>query len=112
MAVALLQLKGPVLSFAAEGAWQDQGSSALKEFLQETKDLWPEIAIVSAVEIADGADELSVSCEHAAGHKCARCWQWKEDVGSNTQYADLCARCAEVLEKEHIQVDGEEKADA
>ncbi|WP_428039472.1 isoleucine--tRNA ligase [Candidatus Avelusimicrobium fimicolum] len=181
IAVTLLQLMAPVLSFTAEEAWQELRKTALgrelpqsiflsnmpanaslipdvkleekwnkirrvretvqkvledsrqkgvigssleakvifktskpemKAFLQETKDLWPEIAIVSAVEIADGEDELSVSCEHASGHKCARCWQWKEDVGSNTQYADLCARCAEVLEKEHIQVDGEEKADA
>jgi isoleucyl-tRNA synthetase len=77
----------------------------MKAFLEETKNLWPEIAIVSAVEIADGTDTLTVEAVHASGVKCARCWQWREDVGSDAKHGDICARCAEVLAKEGLVVE-------
>ena len=82
----------------------------MKAFLEETKALWPEIAIVSAVDVQDGAGELDIEAVHAPGVKCPRCWQWKEDVGSNPKHADLCARCAAVLEKEGLTVQEEEPA--
>ena len=85
---------------------------AVKAFLEETKTLWPEIAIVSDVEIADGEEELTVSAEHAAGQKCARCWQWKQDVGAEAAHPDLCARCACVLDKEGFVIEEEEKVGA
>ncbi|MDR0291626.1 MAG: isoleucine--tRNA ligase [Elusimicrobium sp.] len=76
------------------------------KFLEENKALWAEIAIVSAVEIVNaGGDELVVVVEHAHGAKCPRCWQWKEDIGSNAKHADICARCAGVLETEGIKID-------
>ena len=77
----------------------------MKAFLEETKNLWPEIAIVSAVEITDGTDTLTVEAVHASGVKCARCWQWREDVGSDAKHGDICARCAEVLAKEGLVVE-------
>ena len=76
-----------------------------KSFLEETKDLWPEIAIVSQVEIKDGKDPLFVEVTHADGHKCARCWQWKPEVGTLQPHHDICARCAGVLEKENMTVE-------
>ncbi len=76
-----------------------------KAFLDETKDLWPEIAIVSQVEIKDGKDPLFVEVTHADGHKCARCWQWKSEVGTLQPHNDICARCAGVLKKENLQVE-------
>ena len=82
----------------------------MKAFLEETKNLWPEIAIVSAVDVQDGAGELDVEAVHASGEKCPRCWQWKEDIGSNPKHADLCARCAAVMEKEGLTVAQEETA--
>ena len=72
-----------------------------KVFLEETKDLWPEIAIVSQVEIKDGKDPLLVEIVHATGQKCARCWQWKDEVGT-LENADICKRCADVLAHEDI----------
>ena len=77
-----------------------------KAFLTATKDLWPEIAIVSGVEIADGKDELTVTVSHADGQKCARCWQWKKEVGT-LKHTDLCARCEGVLEKEGFCIEDE-----
>ena len=74
--------------------------------------MWPEIAIVSAVEVRNGDEPLTVTAEHASGVKCARCWQWKEDVGADPKHADICARCAEVLEKEGLTVEEGEKVSA
>ena len=79
--------------------------AATKAFLDETKDLWPEIAIVSQVEIKDGKDPLFVEVTHAEGQKCARCWQWKPEVGTLQPHHDICARCAGVLEKENMTVE-------
>ena len=75
-----------------------------RAFLEETQALWPEIAIVSQVEIKDGKDPLFVEIVHATGHKCARCWQWKDEVGTLGE-GDLCRRCAEVLARENISAE-------
>lgn len=181
IAVTLLQLVAPVLSFTAEEAWQELRKTALgrnlpqsvflsnmpanaslvpdvklenkwnrireirervqktleearqkgtigssleaqvvfktsdaetKSFLQQTQDIWPEIAIVSAVEIADGTEPLSVEVVHAPGTKCARCWQWKTDVGTHPVHNDVCGRCAQVMEKEGFTVESDEKVGA
>ncbi|MDR0734220.1 MAG: isoleucine--tRNA ligase [Elusimicrobiota bacterium] len=73
-----------------------------KEFLKATLPLWPEAAIISRAEVSaeDGKEPLEIKVSHAPGSKCPRCWQWKEDIGSNKNYPDICARCASVLEME------------
>ncbi|MCR5504858.1 MAG: class I tRNA ligase family protein, partial [Elusimicrobiaceae bacterium] len=72
-----------------------------KEFLRQTLKFWCEVAIVSQVEIAEEEteDELSIKVVHALGQKCARCWQWHEDLGQNPEYLDLCPRCTKVIEE-------------
>lgn len=77
-----------------------------KAFLQATLELWPEIAIVSAAHVQDGNEKLTVQVEHAAGCKCARCWQWKPEVGT-LSHTDLCARCERVLAQEGLTVEDE-----
>ena len=77
----------------------------MKEFLNSTLNLWPEAAIISQVALADGpADRLDIVVEHAEGSKCPSCWQWKQDIGKDSKYPDLCAHCAKVLEEEKISV--------
>ena len=76
-----------------------------KAFLQENASLWSEIFIVSCVEITDGSMPLEVAVEHAEGQKCARCWQWKKEVGAEGRaHSDLCDRCVEVLQREGLSV--------
>ena len=55
-------------------------------------------------EIKDGTEPLSVEVAHARGTKCARCWQWKEDVGTHA-HNDICGRCEEVLAREGMTVE-------
>ena len=81
-----------------------------KQFLTDNAALWPEIFIVSEVEIAEGTQPFEVLVTHAKGQKCARCWQWKPEVGvTGRKHNDLCDRCSEVLEREGICVPEEEK---
>ena len=72
-----------------------------KEFLRQTLNFWPEVAIVSQVEVSgEETDQpLEIKVLHALGAKCARCWQWHEDLGQNPLYPDLCPRCTKVIEE-------------
>ena len=40
---------------------------------------------------------LSVRVERAAGQKCARCWIYSEELGSNPDHPELCPRCTAVM---------------
>jgi isoleucyl-tRNA synthetase len=71
----------------------------LGAFIKDTLPLWPAVAIVSKASLSTGDDTLEVAVEHASGEKCPRCWQWKEDIGSSAAQPQVCARCAEVLER-------------
>ena len=62
---------------------------------------------MSVVEVKEGTDPLFVEIVHAKGSKCARCWQWKEDVGTHA-HTDICGRCSEVLEREGLTVEEDE----
>lgn len=80
-----------------------------KAFLQENASLWSEIFIVSCVEVLAGALPLEITVEHAEGQKCARCWQWKKEVGTEGRaHSDLCDRCEEVLQREGLSVPEEQ----
>ena len=70
---------------------------ASPERVQETLaarggDALAEMFIVSAVELAAGADAITVTVERADGEKCPRCWNLRE-LGSD----GLCARCSAVV---------------
>ena len=36
--------------------------------------------------------------ERAGGVKCDRCWRYTDDIGQNTAYPSVCARCSEALD--------------
>ncbi len=60
-----------------------------------------EVAKVNA-EVPEKAikfDNMSVLVEHAAGETCQRCRAIKEDVGSHEKLANLCHRCATIVEE-------------
>ena len=67
---------------------------------------------MSQVEMKEGKEPLFVEVTHADGHKCARCWQWKQEVGSLASHADICQRCADVLSTENMTVEETEPVNA
>ncbi|MDL2272889.1 hypothetical protein LJC23_07670, partial [Desulfovibrio sp. OttesenSCG-928-I05] len=42
---------------------------------------------------------LAISVRHADGEKCARCWIYSTELGTDPAYPDTCPRCTEVLKK-------------
>ena len=65
--------------------------------------------IVSAVSLAplaeapadatrsEDTDDVAVSVAKAQGDKCARCWIYDPDLGSDANFPGACPRCTEVL---------------
>ena len=76
----------------------------LAELLDRYAPLLAELFIVSQVAIAPGPlpesallPGLGIAVAAAAGEKCARCWNYRLDVGSVAAFPGACGRCADVL---------------
>jgi isoleucyl-tRNA synthetase len=87
-------------------------TGALGELLAARRALLAEILIVSQVELeppgALGAPStlagLEITAERAHGEKCARCWIYRLDVGSDRRMPTLCGRCAAVVASAGVPV--------
>jgi isoleucyl-tRNA synthetase len=60
--------------------------------------------IVSAVTLGksasgNGAGNVTVQVEKAAGRKCDRCWNYSTHVGEDPVYPKVCERCSAVLKE-------------
>lgn len=79
------------------------------DFLKSIEESLPNIFIVSQVSVEklpDLQDEaysseefpgLKAVIKKARGLKCERCWIYTEDVGSDPDHPEVCARCAQEL---------------
>ena len=56
------------------------------------------LCIVSEVKLQKAVGETVVSAQKSSYEKCQRCWNYWPSVSSNSQYPDICLRCANVLE--------------
>ncbi|MGH7894575.1 MAG: class I tRNA ligase family protein, partial [Candidatus Binatia bacterium] len=80
-------------------------AGSLGELLASRGPMLPEILIVSQVELQAAGTlaspslvaDLEVAAERAGGEKCARCWNYRIDVGSDRRLPMLCGRCARVV---------------
>jgi len=78
------------------------------QYFSSFKDTLASIFIVSQVELKQVPSVVSGLSEYfsqtevvihpADGVKCARCWNWRTDVGTNKAHPTLCGRCAQVVE--------------
>ena len=57
------------------------------------------LCIVSEVKCRQSADGTSVAAHKSEHQKCQRCWNYWPSVGSNSEYPDLCERCARVVNR-------------
>ncbi|MBM6753564.1 isoleucine--tRNA ligase [Lactobacillus alvi] len=60
-------------------------------------DLALEAADDAPADLEHFSDNSAVAIEKATGEVCARCRMTKEDVGSDSAYPQLCARCAHIV---------------
>lgn len=58
----------------------------------------PDLFITSAVTCNPGSEQ-GFRIAKASGRKCQRCWQIRKDIGANSAYPNVCARCAGVLDR-------------
>ncbi len=88
-----------------EAAVQLSAEGQLEALLTEHRALLEDVFIVSRVDLlppgALDAPEfvpgLRVAADRAQGTKCARCWNYRTDVGKDASFPALCARCARVV---------------
>lgn len=83
------------------------GGANSKALLNQYKDEWPQIFIVSQTEVSHEIPQNSVVGDHcpdlfikivkAEGEKCERCWNYSLAVGQSKEHPTLCARCVEQL---------------
>lgn len=86
-------------------------SGDLEDFLTENWATLKTIAIVSGLirtdepppgaHKSDLVEGLLILVRPAVGEKCERCWSRSESVGENPAFADLCDRCAKVIEEHY-----------
>lgn len=76
----------------------------LEEVLGTYERLLPELLGVSQVgivtrDVTEADPDVIATFEKAEGDRCARCWRYTNDVGTEGMYPEVCARCADALEK-------------
>jgi isoleucyl-tRNA synthetase len=87
-----------VIGAPLEAAVSLSANGDLLTLLRNLQDELPTWFITSEVNLEQGtADELEVKVDRARGDKCERCWRYTTDVGSNSDFPTVCARCASVL---------------
>jgi isoleucyl-tRNA synthetase len=84
-------------SFDAEIILLTNRESCLS-YLTRLKPELREIFKVSAVEIRrEGEEEISLIVQKAKGNKCARCWNYYDNVGNNKQHPTICEECLNII---------------
>jgi len=71
-----------------------EGPAELLEFLRTFGADIRFLFITSGVTLGPESEALTVRVDKADGTKCARCWSYTKDVGSDREFPDACARCA------------------
>ncbi len=86
-------------------------ADGLGTLLESRRALLADILIVSAVELLPAGQlaaestlpGLAIEATRAGGQKCARCWNWRSDVGSDPRFPSVCGRCAGVLGSDDLR---------
>jgi isoleucyl-tRNA synthetase len=47
--------------------------------------------------VQKAAGETKIEAEKCSHKKCQRCWNYWPSVGEDSQFPDLCSRCAETV---------------
>ncbi len=72
----------------------DEDAAAVQAFGAEAL---AALCIVSEVKLQPGAESTTVAVAKSAHAKCQRCWNYWPTVGADSEYPDICQRCASVV---------------
>jgi len=84
-----------VIGSSLDAALEITVSEKNYKFFKNYEDTLREALIVSAVTINSG--EFSIKVVKAGGEKCPRCWNWRKDIGTDSDHPDICEKCAEAV---------------
>jgi isoleucyl-tRNA synthetase len=51
-----------------------------------------------AVRISLDSGNIALAVRASENEKCVRCWHYRDDVGSDPEHPEICARCVENVE--------------
>ena len=57
------------------------------------------LCIVSEAKLEAGAESTTITAAKSTHEKCQRCWNYWPSVGKDAEHADLCERCAAVVDR-------------
>jgi len=96
-------------SLEAKVIIESANENILKQLSQFDQTMLNAFFIVSQAEIKkvtvvkDGLNpefsKTRVIVEKAQGQKCSRCWNYRQDIGQDSQHPELCARCLLAIDK-------------
>lgn len=86
-------LQAVVALFASE---QDLG------YLESISDQLKFVLIVSHADVHASTGELKIKVQASNKQKCARCWHYADDIGSDTTHPEICGRCVTNLAEASI----------
>jgi len=87
-----------VIGSSLEAAVKLGTAGDLYALLQKHVEELPTWFIVSQLELNPSASgDVEISVDRARGDKCERCWKYKLDVGSNSDFPTVCASCAGIV---------------
>ncbi|MFH1768352.1 MAG: isoleucine--tRNA ligase [Candidatus Omnitrophota bacterium] len=66
-------------------------------FYKDRGELLREVFIVSEVTVKEG--KFNINVDKAKNTKCARCWNFRDDVSQNKDYPDICQKCVSALKR-------------
>ena len=79
------------------------------KYFSSFKEILTSVFIVSQVELkkessvtvalSDYFSQTEIQIFPADGIKCARCWNWRTDVGQSIEHPSLCACCTKIVEQ-------------
>ncbi len=84
----------------------DKTKSWLKELGNDIKTIFQVAEVDIADEKAGDLEEYNssfIKVEKSGGKKCVRCWNYTDDIGSNSAHPELCARCTGIVKDMHLQ---------
>ncbi len=91
--------KGTIgLSLDAKVVLETSDEKTIK-YLQGLEGHLPSYFIVSQVEVQRGREPFNIHVMKADGKKCARCWNYRADVGMDRKHPFLCTRCVHVIKE-------------
>lgn len=61
--------------------------------LESVSDQLKFVLIVSRADVHTSTGELQIKVQASNKQKCARCWHYADDIGTDTTHPEICGRC-------------------